>query len=689
MSEAGRLEGAETGGVLACAGRWLGDAAVGFLLLGMGFGAVMATGAAGIRLGTRLVAGEGWVSIGIALYLVGAGIAVASMRVLASRLSGWSYPLAVVFVYAAVLLGLVFGIGEQMEWRGDARLLWRHVETLATEGYTPETLSGMSDSYDYQIWTRRAAPWYYLIFRTCGADGAKRGVQLFHTIVMVLAACLTWRLGRVLFGRRVAAVALAFHVLMPWRLFTHLDLAHHIVGSFYYTLGVWILVEWYRPGRGRAIAVLLGVLAALLLPLMRLEGGIDFVFLGGVAATLAVMVLAGRLRAGSAVWHAVVLLGIPILTSTVLAGPFSKRIDDADLYHYDSGIPAWTLRGWCLETGGQYYGDYEQVDCLTPREHKAGMILRILASQAYYNPAAVAFRQIPLKTAKYFMAGYASSFEELLQAPERRHTRQLHVGARNAFVFCLLPCAAAGMFWLLPASRRKNLVPFVVLFATLVGAYVVFGESDARYSAYIHSYLFLSAAVFLTRRRTGDSGTPGRQDGWREVLGASIIPCGIWLGVFALWTGGVYAMRTALEKHVVCDMRKAVVLDGESVPLSATLAPFEIELAKVQEGTSWGRIALPVEKEKTARFVFYLLPHGIGLGASRGTEIAIERETLSGSVAVSLPLPARVELDFAAGEEKTFKLSPAEGLTPFALCLGYATLDRDIGASDGASSRAE
>lgn len=686
MSEVERLAGEETGGTLP---HWLADAAVGFLLLGMGFGAVMATGAAGIRLATRLAAGEGWVAIGIALYLAGAGIAVAGMRVLAKRLSGWYYPAAVVSVYAAVLLGLVFGIGERMEWRGDSRLLLRHVETLATEGYTQETLSRMSDSYDYQIWARRAAPWYNLVFRMCGAAGAKRGVQFFHTIVMVLAACLTWRLGRVLFGWRVAAVALAFHVLMPWRLFTHLDLAHHIVGSFYYTLGVWIVVEWLRPGRGRAIAVLLGVLAALLLPLMRLEGGIDFVFLGGVAATLAVLVMAGRLRTCVAMWNAVVLLGIPILASTVLAGPLSKRIDAADLHHYDSGIPAWTLRGWCLETGGQYYGDYEQVDCLTPRERKAGMILRILASQAYYNPATVAFWQIPLKTAKYFMAGYASSFEELLQVPERLRVRNLYVGARNAFLFCLLPCAAGGMFWLLPASRRKNLVPFIVPFATLVGAYVVFGESDARYSTYIHSFLFLSAAVFLTRQRGRMSGTTGRSGDWGKVLRASIVPVGLWLAVFVLWLGGICAMRPALEKHVVWDMREAVVLEGESVPRSATLAPFEVELAKAQEGTSWGRIALPVDKKESARFVFYLLPRGIGLSASRGIEIVIEREALSGPSAVSLQLPARVELDFAAGEEKTFKVSSSEGSTPFALCLGYATLDRDIGVSDGASFRAE
>lgn len=667
----------------------LSDAAVGILLLGMGLGTLMAIGAAFIRLVTRFAGGEGWVAAGIAIYLAGAGAAVAGMRLLARHFSGWRYAVVVVGIYAAVLSSLVFGIGGRMEWQGDSQLLWRHVETLATEGYTPETLSGMSDSYDYQVWARRAAPWYNLIVRAFGAPRAHRGVQLFHTLVMTLAACLTWRLGRVLFGERVAAVALAFHVLMPWRLFTHLDLAHHIVGSFYYTLGVWILVEWNRPGRGRAMAVLLGVSAAFLLPLMRLEGGIDYVFLGAVAATLAVMLLAGRLRGGEAALEAVVLLGVPVLASAVLAGPLSKRIDDADMHHYDSGIPAWTLRGWCLETGGQYYGDYEQVDCLTPREHKAEMILRILASQAYYNPAAVAFRQIPVKTAKYFMAGYASSFEELLRTPARRYARELYIGARTAFLFCLLPCAAGGIFLLLPAGRRKNLIPFVVPFATLVGAYVVFGESDARYSTYIHSFLFVSSAVFLARRRIPHPGIRECLGGWKQVLEASIAPAGILLAICGVWAGSIYALRSALEKHVVWDMRNAVVLEGKASPRPATLSPFEIELAKSPGGRSWGRIALPVEKSVPASFVFYLLPRSIGLSASRGTGILIERETLAGPDKVSLQLPARVELVFAAGEEKTFKVSPATGNTPFALCLGYATLDGDVGAFGSASSRAE
>ena len=668
------------GVALSHPGRKLADAAVGVLLLGAGVGTVMATGAAGIRLAYRLAGGEGWVALGVALYLAVATAVVMGMRLLAKHLSGWRYAAVVIGIYAMVLMGLVIGIGEKVEWRGDSKLLWRHVETLATEGYTEKTLSSISDSYDYQVWARRAMPWYNLVYRTFGSDGACRGEQLFHTLVMVLAACLTWRLGQVLFGERVAAVALAFHVLMPWRLFTHLDLAHHIVGSFYYTLGVWILVEWHRPGRGRAAGVLLGVLIALLLPLMRLEGGIDYVFLGTVSTALVLMVLAGHLRASTAAREAVILLGIPILSSFALVGPFSKRIDDADLHHYDSGIPACTLSGWCIETGGQYYGDYQQVDCLTPRDHKLKMILRILASQAYYNPAAVAFRQIPLKMTKIFMAGYASSFEEMLLDSGQRRARGLYIGARNSFLFGLLPCAAGGLFWLLPAGRRKNLVPFVVPFVAWVGAYVVFGESDARYSAYIHSLLFVSAAVFLVGRQGADSGTIGRVEGWGEVLRSAVVPAGIWLAIFALWTGGIYAMRTALEKHVVWDMRKVVVLEGKSVPRSVTLAPFEIELAKVPEETSWGRIALPVEKEKSARFVFYLLPHGIGLSASRGTEIVIDREALSGPVAMSLQLPARVELDFAAGEEKCLGVSAAKGCTPFALCLGYAGLDVEGGA---------
>lgn len=671
---------------MAGAGRWLSDAVPGFLLLCMGLGAVMATVAAAIRFAERLADMGGWVVAGIALWLVAAAVAIAGMRLLARHFTGWHYAATVIGAYAVVLLGLVFDLGNRMQWRGDSMLLWKHVGTFAENGYTPETLSAMSDSYDYQVWTRRTVPWYALVRRICGAEGSIRGVQLFHTAVMVLAACLTWRLGRVLFGGRVAAIALAFHVLMPWRLFTHLDLAHHIVGSFYYTLGVWILVEWHRPGRGRAAKALLCIPAALLLPLMRLEGGIDFVFLGGVAATVFLMVLAGRIRLRNAAVDAVALLLVPLLASSLLVGPFDKRVDEADLHHYDSGIPAWTLRGWCLETGGQYYSDYEQVDCLTPRELKAPMLGRILAGQAFYNTSAVAFRHIPLKMAKYFMAGYASSFEELLLAPERRPARGIYMGARNAFLFCLLPCAAAGMFWMLPVGRRKNLLPFIVPFATLVGAYVVFGESDARYSSYIHSFLFLSAAAFLARRRrTPEAAATVGTEGGNEVLRGSIAPAGIAFAVCTVWICSLYAFRPLLAKQAVWDMRKATILEGKTVQRSSTLAPFAIEFAATTQEPVWGRIALPVPLGNSARFTFYLLPHDIGLSASRNTPMVLRRNTPSGSAETPILLPARVEVDFAPGDEKAFELAASGAVAPFALRIGYATLDVTAGA-DGLPS---
>lgn len=670
------------------------DAVVGFILFGMGLCMLAALAAAGVRLAGRLAAGGGWVAAGMALYLAVAAVCAWGMRMSARRLSPGRHAAAVIGIYGAVLLAQVAGIGGRIAWRGDATLLCRQVEAVAGGGYAPEVLSAMSDSYDYRVWARRAEPWYNLIRRVSGADGFRTGVQLFHAAVMLLAAWLTWRLGMSLFGARAAAIALAFHVLMPWRIFTHLDLAHHIVGSCYFTAGAWILVEWHRCGRRRAEKAGLAAAAAALLPLMRLEGGIDSVFLGAAAATLALVALARRATVRETAFGAVALLAVPLLAGELLVGPLDRRIEASDLHHYDSGIPAWTLRGWCLESGGQYYGDYEQVDCLTPVELKKKMVFRILASQAFYNPGDVAFSLLPVKAAKYFMAGFASSFEELLLAPGRRPALYLHIGARNAFLFCLLPCAACGVFLLLASGRRRELIPFAVPFAVLAGAYVVFGEADARYSAYIHSFLFLAAAVFLARRQAVRDGkaerkaAAGERDGRGALLRALPVPAAMWLVLSAAWVGGIHAVRPFLADCAVWDMRKATISGGEAVPRSRTLAPFEIKFARSDAGASWGAIALPVPEMEACRFTFYLLPQDVGLGASRGTEILLKRPSATGEgLEEDVRLPARVALAFAAGEPKRFELAAKGEHAPFALSIGYATLE---GASPaGAGSRAD
>ena len=640
-------------------------------VLAIALAMLLSFGGAAVRLGGRLLgeAQPGGVAAGIVVYLLLAGAGAAALRRVYRRLPDGRFAAAVVATYFLVQLALIFAGGAHLRWQGDAALLHQYVQTLAAHGYAPETLAPLSEAYDYQVWSRRALPFYVLLQRGAG-PAFPMAVQTFNALVMALSALLTWRLATLLFGRRTAACALAFHVLMPWRLFTHLDLSHHILGGFYYVLGVWILMEWHQPRRGWLPRAGLALVALFLLPLMHLEGGIDFVFAAAVAGTLGLAWLMGKSSLGQTLAAGLALLVLPLLSAKLLVGPLDARLDAADRHHHDTGILAWSTRGWSIDTGGQYYGNYEQVDILTPRELKKRTMLRIIASQVCYNPAAVAFRQLPIKAAKYFMAGYASGFEEMLQFNRRPTLHAMHVGARSACLLLLLPLAIGGHLVFLAGLRRREGLFFLMPFAVLAGAYVFCGESDPRYSAYLHSYLFVAAGAFVVWLREGAT----REFAVRDVVAALRAPA-VALAVLAgLWCAGVYAVRPRLQPLALWDLRQAVVQDNAPLPVSPTLAPFEIRLPPRAASPLWGTLRLPVPDDRTAHFTCYLLPQA-GLSASHGTPIVLRRQTRAGWQEETLRLPTRLTLALQPGDARSFELRADATPAPFPLMLGYADLE--------------
>ncbi len=648
-------------------GLWVQACSVLAIALAMG----LAFAAAAFRLGSRLLGEEqaGLVALGLAVYPLLAGGAAAAIRWAYRRWTPSRFAATVIAAHLLVQLALIFMGGARLRWQGDAALFHQYVQTLAAHGYAAETLAPLSEAYDYQVWSRRALPFHVLIQRAAG-EAFPMAIQSFNALVMALSALLTWRLATLLFGRRVAACALALHVLMPWRLFTHLDLSHHLLGGFYYVAGVWLLVEWHQPRRTLLRRAGLALAALILLPLMHLEGGIDFVFAAAVAATLLLAWLMGKSSLGQTAATAAALLILPLLSAKLLTGPLDARLDAADRHHYDTGILAWSTRGWSIDTGGQYYGNYEQVDILTPRDLKKKTMLRIIASQAYYNPAAVAFRQLPTKAAKYFMAGYSSGFEEMLQQNRLPVLHALHVGARTVFLLLLLPLAIGGGFVFLAWLRRREGLFFLIPCAVLAGAYVVCGESDPRYSAYLHSYFFLAAGTFIVWIRDAAA----REFQAREIAAATLVPALSLLLLSALWSAGLFALRPRLKPVALWDMRQASIQGNTPLPTSATLAPFEIRLPPVGDAPTWGEVKLPLPADEGAGFSFYLLPLA-GLSASHGTPAILRRQTAQGWQDESIRLPARLSLSLKPGDARSFELRSATTPPPFPLLIGYADLE--------------
>lgn len=649
-------------------GTWVQSSAVMVIALAMCLSFV----AAGVRLVHRLLGEDhaGLVLLGMALYGLLAGIGAGAIRFAYRRLKPAGFASAVVGAYFLVQLALVFAGGYRLQWTGDASLLHQHVQTLAKQGYSVETLSPISGSYDYQVWARRAVPFYILIQRLSG-DAFPMAIQCFNALIMALAALLTWRLAALLLGPRAAACALALHVLMPWRIFTHLDLSHHILGGFYYTLGVWVLVEWHWPNRSRLQLAGLTLVSFVLMPLMRLEGGIDFVFVAAVAGVILLAWLMGKISFRKTAASFAALLIVPLSSAALFVGPLDELLDKADLHHYDSGILAWSTRGWSVSTGGQYNGNYEQLDVLTPPGQKKTMLLKLLASQANYNPAAVAFRQLPTKGAKYFMVGYASGFEEVLDHNQLPALRTLYIGARTVYLLMLLPLAIGGSLFFLIWFRTREGLFFLLPFAVIVGAYVVFGESDPRYSAYIHSYVCLAAGAFVAWVRTSTSPSEIQ---CKTLFQASLGPLFSVLLLIVLWGAAVFAIRPLLGPHAMWDMRQASISGNTPGKLDSSLTPFEIHLPPVQNEPTWGTIQLPVPANKPASFSFYILPIA-GLSASHGT-LAVIRQPIAGGGAKeeTLVLPTQVNLDWGPNDPKTFELRSVSSPAPFPVMIGYANL---------------
>jgi len=646
-------------------GLWIQSCAIMATVLAM----CLSFSAAIIRLGQRLT-GDRHVLLllsGMVLYILIASAGVWAFRILYRRMAPRRFVLSVLAIYFLVQLALIFASSSNLQWPGDSELLHQHVRILAEQGYTEDVLAPMSNSYDFQVWARRSVPFYLLLYRISGPL-FPIAVQCFNALLMVLAAFLTWRMAVLLLGERIAAAALVLQILMPWRLFTHLDLAHHILGGLYYTLGVWILIEWHQPNRTRLQRAGMALLMVLLLPLMHLEGGIYLVFIGAVSGVLFLSWLTGKVSFRKSIFSVACLLLLPIMAISILTGPLDELLDRADQYHYDSGILAWSTRGWSIETGGQYCSTYEQLDVLTPQAKKKPFLLQLLASQAYYNPEAVAFQQIPIKAAKYFMVGYASSFEEMLQLNHLPRLRMLYAGGRTLYLIAILPLAIFGGVLFLVHFRKREGLSFVVPFAFIVAAYVILGESDPRYSAYIHTYVCLAAGSFLVWIRT----QPARKEiQVRQLLTAPIRPILSLLLLFALWAGAVFALRPLLQPVAMWDWQHASVQGNHPIPTIAALSPFEIRLPPRKDQPGWGRIQLPPRAGPASEFTFYMLPMA-GLSASRGTPVILRLQTDQGMEDLPLTLPARIQLSLPADSPASLEILSDTTPAPFPLLIGYA-----------------
>ena len=647
--------------------RWIAGLQVCGVLFILG-GLALAEGAAAAHFVSKILAPPAFDAIlpGFFLYLLLAGAALLVLRGIFRRFGAGVFLGTAIGLSLLIQLGAIRAADPEWKWTGDSRIFAQYLSDLSETGYAPATLERLSQYYDYRVWTKRALPFYGAL-RGAAGDRFVPAVQTFQAVLVALALLLSWRIARRFFGRRAAFWTVAFQLLMPFRGFICLDLNHHVLGGFYFLAGLWILAEWMQRNRRPLQTGCLALAAAVLLPLMRLEGGIDAVFAGAVILVILLSWLAGLQNARQTMRSAVLLLALPLLVSTRLLSPLDRRIEAADRHHHESGAVAFMARGWAPETGGEYCGTYETIDFATARADKKSVQAALLASQAFYNPRVLLVRLLPTKIAKYFLLGYASGAEELLAQNGAARAQALAEGARTAFLLALLPCMIWGGWLLLPRLHRNRRLHLVVPCALLCATYVLLGETSPRYSFYVQPFLFMLAALPFAlnaarRRRLG-----------RAALRPGLAAAGTLAGAGAIAGIALAAAHPALGRLALRDVRTWSASAGaETAAVPATLAPFEIRLLPRTGagGTAWGPIQIPALSPPPRFVSFYALPDGAPSGLLRSA--ALIAETAYQAQTNSLPGRIRLEYPPSGLGEIRFRSSAA---LPYPLRIGYATYE--------------
>lgn len=495
--------------------------------------------------------------------------------------------------------------------------LFRHFATrLAAGGYNEATLSALSAFYDYPLWTARAFPVHFLVERF-GGTHALGWLHALNIAAATAIAALTYALAcRVLpLGKRKWAVFLI--VVLPFQSFWVSDYSHHLFSSLYLLAFAWAAWELAFGGKGLFRRISLSLVATGCMVLMAWQGGVDLIAAGLATALVAACVSTrGGVRASMAL--ALLLLFVPLAGRAALKGTLlANRVAACDVYRWNSVLPAFLARGWCPETGGEYCSRYERLDRATPWPEKPRAMYRLALSHMRYQPFKTCFLLPCLKTAKLFLVGYASNFEESLALAESPALPAVNWVRRFGTILFLL-CAAGGSIRLAGKKRLPiEWVPILLVPLLTWGAYVLAGETSPRYSVFCQPMLAVIGACAFGGKAGGGTS--------RRVLACRVA----WVALLLTATIGsmVVAIRAMPPQWFYEDLRESA--DGTGTRTGIPV--FECVVA-LPPGERTAATVLPVP-EGTVSESFYLIESG---GMMAGTVFSIAAP--DGMLLLSVPL---------------------------------------------------
>jgi len=406
---------------------------------------------------------------------------------------------------------------------GDERFFHEFVSRLV-DAMANGQISTLSNSYDFPVWLARSFPFYLPLAAIFGAHDIIAARWLNVVLGAGQLVCLFF-IARRLMGLRAARVACLLLLLFPYHCVNVLSYDPQVAGTFFLLIAVWMFLSqaaprgavasaqpqglrcsffvWRRTsapfalpyGRGSADFVVhgrvLGRAFSLGLALLCAgvqRGGIDLLFV----AIMLLMLLVNRTRNSIVCLTAIFLVWLPLRLG------FDHWVAAQDANRLRTHTLGFMTRGWNLDTAGEYLPLYEQLDIASAQPEKQRTLEAILITEFARQPVRSLLVLTPIKIAKFFALGYASTAEQGLAVGGYIHSVRAYQILRSFYapfllILCLLGlirCSKSG------ALQRRFFVP-VLLIVMGCAAIVLIWETSPRYSHPIQFALLLLATAGL------------------------------------------------------------------------------------------------------------------------------------------------------------------------------------------------
>lgn len=413
--------------------------------------------------------------------------------------------------------GLIVALLPNFILTGDERYFHDFVTKLATVIGTGHTAS-LSNIYDFPVWLSRSFP-FYLPLAAIFKSNDIWAARILNVLLGAAQLTLLFSIAQKFIGARPARLCCILLLLFPYHFINVLSYDPQIAGTFFLLLAVWLFLRLTNISHRRApqlsrdhvayrtvtvreraqpeilITTLCLALSLLLAGIQR--GGIDLLLAAVMLTVLLLQKLSQPRRLNTrritACLIAICLLWLPLRFT------FNHWITSQDANVLRSHTLGFMTRGWNLASSGEYLPLYEQLDVAAAKAEKQRTLEAVLITEFARQPIRSLLILTPIKTAKFFALGHASTAEQgLIEAGySRAASIYQSLSALYAPLILLLCLLGLVRCWRSARLQARLMTPVLLIVLSCL-AIVLIWETSPRYSHPIQFALLILATVGLT-----------------------------------------------------------------------------------------------------------------------------------------------------------------------------------------------